>query len=281
MGFFDTKKEETSKDENPEFLALVTRWDNYLAKIEARFYEALEQGEEAVMENFHNNNLDIDTASTAITGIVKQVDNLIENIDDTYDNKVLPSFLEYKEQWQLKAEYRKGVSLASRLHSELKDFDTIVYGKMAEEFFIHTIKKLDKDVKCTQCNASITINKEILHAQYITCDYCNTVNTFIPSDDISMESRRAITAIAAYKTIKEHQAVESIKRKIQSFNKRKERESIIKAFEERERLELDYWTKFYTEYYKMLPEFEKDLESSVQQKMKHYFYDDRMRALKF
>ena len=51
MGFFSRRKEEIPKQDHPEFIALVERWDAFLEKMKSRFFESLVNAEEALLDN--------------------------------------------------------------------------------------------------------------------------------------------------------------------------------------------------------------------------------------
>ena len=66
-------KKEKDETQNPEYLALVAKWDAFLEKIEARFNESLAPAEEAVLDNLEEGDYDMVSNMTAWSGIEAQL----------------------------------------------------------------------------------------------------------------------------------------------------------------------------------------------------------------
>ncbi|MCK7555564.1 hypothetical protein MKQ70_11305 [Chitinophaga sedimenti] len=67
---------------------LITRWDSFLRKIEARFDESLQQGEQAVLESLDDNDYDYFASLRMLSAVRTQLyESLIRKIDDTGNSR--------------------------------------------------------------------------------------------------------------------------------------------------------------------------------------------------
>ena len=279
MGFFSRKKEETPKQENPEFIALVEKWDTFLEKIKTRFFESLVNAEEALLENLEESNYDITPTMTAWQGIKSQLKALGDKVDTTFNEKVKPQMLQYKEHYDILDQAAKGTYLREKIiFDKIERFEIVLEGKISMKFYEHAVAFLNEDFHCTQCSAKIEVNKDIFHAHYVTCDYCNTVNTFTPNDKISA-IRWVVDNIAKYKVIADWDAMQEAREKYRELRSWSEGEDMTKhkkALKEREDTERKFWTNFFTERAVYLPQYKETIEHDTDVKMK-WFYEERKR----
>jgi len=279
MGFFSRKKEETPKQENPEFTALVEKWDTFLEKIKTRFFESLVNAEEALMDNLEESNYDINPTMTAWQGIKAQLMALGDKVDTTFDEKVKPQMLQYKEHYEILDQAAKGTHLREKIiFDKIDRFEIVLEGKVSLKFYNHAVQFLNEDFHCTQCSAKIEVNKDIFHAHYVTCDYCNTVNTFTPNDKISA-IRWVVDHIAKYKVIADWDAMQEAREKYNELRSWSQGEDMTKhkiALKEREDTERKFWTNFFTERAVYLPQYKETIEHDTDVKMK-WFYEERKR----
>lgn len=287
FGLFSKKKKkeeivEAEKDDL-EFVALVEKWDVFLAKIENRFNESLEHAEEALLENLEESNYDLTPTMVAWSSIKSQLMDLGNKINTTFDEKVLPKMLAYKEHYDLLDESAKGTYLReSVIHSKIDRFEIEIEGKISTLFYNHAVKGLNKDFNCSQCSGAIEVRKDIFHSHYVTCSYCNTVNTFTPNDKISA-IRWVVDNIAKYKAIIEWDLMEKARdqfKKIRPPHENQDKTEYINAFKKREETERVFWTKYFTERSEYLPKYKEAISFDVDHKMKH-FYEERKRDLNF
>lgn len=281
FGIFN-KKEEKPVEENPLFLELVKKWDTFLAKIETRFVESLVNAEEALFENLVESDYDLTPTLTAWQGIKSQLMSLGEKIDNTFDDKVLPQMLEYKEHYDLLDEDAKGTALQSSILSRIERFELILEGKISTLFYKHAVKQLNEEFHCTQCSAKLQVRKDVFHAHYVSCEYCNTVNTFTPNDKIA-SIRWVVDNIAKYLALEEWDEMTKAKNEFDEFRPPHEDEDkteYIARFKKREITERSFWTKYFNERSILLPEYKETIEHDVDVKMK-WFYEERKRELNF
>ena len=282
MGFFSKKKEEP-KQENPEFLKLVEKWNDFLDKIETRFFESLVNAEEALMDNLKESNYDINPTMVAWQGIKSQLMALGNKVDVTFDEKVLPQMLKYKEHYDLLDEAAKATHLREAIiFNKIDRFEIILEGKVSVKFYNHAVKFLNEDFNCTQCSAKIEVNKDIFYAHYVNCDYCNTVNTFTPNDKIS-QIRWVVDNISKYKVITDWDAMQKAREDYNQLRSWSEGEEFSKhkiALKERENTERTFWTNYFTIRSEYLPKYKETIAHDTDVKMK-WFYKERKREFGF
>ena len=283
FGIFKPKKDDSPKEEHPEFLALVAKWDTFLAKINIRFEESIGHAEEAVMDNLVESDFDILPTTRAWQAMRSQLMGMMEKIEETFDEKVKPQMQEYKEDWDLIDECQKGTILGESIYDRIEQNERIIEGKVAQKFYDHAIQILNEDFNCTQCSAKIEVRKDIFRSQYVSCDYCNTVNTFTPNTKVAEIRGFAIDNIAKYEAIEEwnlYRKAEKDFGKIRNPSQEDDKTEYIAGFKKREDSERTYWTKYFTERSVFLPEYIETIEHDVDVKMKH-FYEERKRELNY
>jgi hypothetical protein len=284
FGLFGKKiKDRQVKVEHPEFIKLVEKWDLFLSKMETRFNESLINAEEALLDNLVESNYDIAPTMTAWFSIKSQLTGLGNKIDTTFDEKVKPQMLEYKEHYELLDEAAKATYLREKIiFKQIDRFEIVLEGKISSRFYNHAVKHLNEDFHCTQCSAKIEVRKDIFHAHYVSCDYCNTVNTFTPNDKIA-QIRWVVDNIAKYKALTEWDLMEKAREEFKSIrppHKNQDNTEYITAYKKREDTERVFWLKYFLERSEYLPDYKETIEHDVDNKMK-WFYEERKRDLNF
>lgn len=274
-----SKKEDDNK-EHPEYLALVAKWDAFLVKIKTRFNESLAHAEEAVLDNLVDSDYDTLKTMKAWSGIKSQILALGDKIETTFDENVQPKMLDYVEEWDLIDQDQKGIQLSESFHPIIERFEIVLEGKVATRFYNHAIQFLNEDFKCTQCSAKLEVKKDIFRSHYVSCGYCNTVNTFIPNDKIA-EIRWMIDDISKHKVIATWDGKVKAKKEckaLPSYADKEDKTELAKAYDQWELKEKAYWTAYFTERASFLPEHEETIAHDVQVKMDLFFYDDKKRS---
>ena len=283
MGFFSKKKEDKPKQEHPEFLKLVEKWDAFLSKIETRFNESLVNAEEALFENLVESDYDLNPTMTAWQSIKSQLNGLGDKVDSTFDEKVLPQMLHYKEHYDLLDQGAKGTHLReSVIFKKVDRFEIVLEGKISSLFYKHAVKHLNEDFNCTQCSAKIELRKDVFHAHHVSCEYCNTVNTFTPNDKISA-IRWVVDNIAKYEAIAAWDLMDQEKAIFSNFrppNEGQDNTEYIALYKKREDTKRAFWTSYFSKRSAYLPKYKETIEHDVDNKMK-WFYEERKRDLGF
>lgn len=280
--FFKNNKIGKKGRENLEYLTLATKWNAFLKKTETHFNESMIKAEEDIMGSLAKNDLDIESTLMALQGVKTQLGDLIEKIEITFKENVEPKMLEYIEQWSLIEEKQKGTLLGESMLNRIKRFDIVLTGKVSQQIYNHVTKIFNKTLYCLQCNTKIEVKKDIFRVHYVSCDHCNTINTFKPNTKITQVDW-VVDFIAKYRAIKEWDDMELAKEKYQKLNfysKSNNFTEYKKALQKRENTERIFWKKYFKERCVLLPEYEKTLEHDIDSKM-HNFYGYRKRTYNF
>ncbi|MGG6232362.1 hypothetical protein [Tenacibaculum sp. SDUM215027] len=246
---------------------LINRWDTFLNKIEARFSETLQQAEQASFEFLEESNYDYGQTMQAFVGMKGQIRSLIQKIDDTWDGKVKNQMQNALASSDWIDQSQKGSKLSQELWKKLEYFETILEGKLSQKYYDNIIKIADKDFLCSQCNAKLQIDKRIFRSQYLSCDYCNTVNTFEPETKYT-QLGGTVDNIIKLKLFEEKKALSH------AYQKIKEKEHFGKAtnkdWEHYKAQYLTYYECFFTERIKLNSDYEKRFEQDMERKVKEF-----------
>ncbi|WP_282117432.1 hypothetical protein [Cellulophaga baltica] len=210
---------------------LIQRWDSFLQKIEVRFNESLGHAEEACHEQLVATTYEYDTVMRSWSGMKAQVHVLIEKIDEIWAGKVAPEMEALGDFAH--DEGNKAYDLSHKLLYSLEDFQRKLEGELSQKFYDHAIQVANKKASCSQCNADLEIKKDIFRAQYISCTFCNTVNTIAPETTFIKIGWGIVDHIAALKTTAQYKAMTAA-------------EEAIRAY--RGKAPASFWTDYYTVY---------------------------------
>lgn len=243
---------------------LIQRWDTFLKKIEERFNESLSHAEEACVSQLEETDFDYYTVFRSWQGMKAQIHVLIQKIDDTWHGKVEPEMRELGDFWT--DESYKSSALNDKLIVKLDDFQRTLEGKLSLMFYDHVMLQTEKHINCSQCNAQLAINKSIFRSQYITCSFCNTVNTFEPTTQFLQIGWNVIDNIAALKTIKQYNAMEVASEAI-----RLQRKPVAQHFwDEYKKAYFNYYEAYFKERIQLNAEAADRYEADMQRKTKEY-----------
>ena len=268
---------------NTEYDNLVKKWDLFLKKINNRFEESTIQAEEAILDNLEVSNFDLTQTLIALSGIKEQLRALSDKIETTFEKTVKPQMLQYKEEWDILDQAQKGIQLGESIYERIDRFLIILEGKIAQKFYEHAIEFLNESFNCKQCGGSLEVGKNIFRSHYVSCDYCNTVNTFIPNSKVNEIQGYAIDHIARYNTLAEHGKMLKAQRELSELpyaDEPENKDKLIQLFNNREQAEKAYWQKYFKERIKLQPNFEETFEYDVAVKMR-YFYEERKQKLNY
>jgi len=244
---------------------LIARWDSFLKKIEARFNESLKQAEEACLSQLVETDYDYFTVQKTWMGIKSQIYNLIQKIDTTWHDKVEPEMRALGDFWT--DESFKASELNDKLSIELDTFQTLLEGKIAKAFYDHAITISNKDFSCTQCNAKLEIVKDLFRSQYLTCQYCQAVNTFEPETKYLQIGWGIIESIIKVECLPEYEVMEKALEAIHQLRhpvKDKALEETL--WQNYKMLYFDYHRKFFKRRIEMKSDEEKRYDEDMKRK---------------
>ncbi len=245
---------------------LVQKWDDFLTKIEIRFNKTLQQAEEASLELLRDSDYDYNKTIQAFTGMKRQIEDLIQKIDHTWDEKVRPRMEDAFESTEWVNESIKGGNLSSKLWEKLREFDIVLEGKLSQMYYDHAIKIIDKDFHCSQCNAKLEIVKNLFRSQYVTCSYCDTVNTFKPETKYTQIGWGVIDNIVNLKFLEEKKALHK------HLNQLKELEQSKKAtpqdWQNYKTAYINFWEMYFKERIKYNSELKDRFDEDMARKLR-------------
>ena len=243
---------------------LIKRWDSFLFKIETRFNESLMHAEEACHEQLIDTDYQYDTVMRSWMGMKAQIDALIEKIDEVWDAKVsieMEAVGDFTHDEGLKA-----YDLRHKLFYALEDFQRKLEGEISEKFYSHAIQIANKKASCSQCNADLEIKKDIFRAQYLTCKFCNTVNTVEPETEFLKIGWGIVDNIAALKTNETYKNMNLAAAAIQEYRGQAPSE----YWATYENLYTEYWSQFFTERMALNSDLKERFALDMERKKKEF-----------
>lgn len=247
---------------------LVQRWDGFLKKIENRFNESLQHAEEASIALLQESGYDYNQTMQAFAGMRGQIQHLIRKIDDTWTNQVRPEMEAVFESTGWVDEGQKAGELSGRLWDKLRHFETVLEGTLSKKYYDYAIQIIDKDFNCTQCNAKLQVIKTIFRSQYITCDYCDTVNTFEPATQYAHLGWGIVDNMVKKQLLDEKIALDD------SYNTIKAQAQFSQDAEQDwidyKNQYIAYYKKYFTERIQLNSELQNSFEDDMQRKLKEF-----------
>lgn len=247
---------------------LSQRWDHFLMRIAERFDALLTEGRETVLASLDENGLDHLSSSRTLQAIIDQVrSGLIARIDDTWREQVEPAMrLTGADAWM--DESRKGHDLYEQLQGRLVHWQVIMEGELAKKFLVQAIRGAEAELQCTQCNAAIHMERDLFQAHYVTCPYCNTVNTVLPDTNYLQIGWTVADNIARLEALDAWQELQTVLARTGRYG----RPGATAA--ERTAAHRRYLERFFDERIKILPRTATTREADIQRELNKLDYHD-------
>jgi len=170
------------------FEELITRWDNYLAKLKDRYFEVMAQAEGPLNDVINNLQYDNVIIHNVKTGLNNQaVIQLIQKAEEGWGKMDSEMMKHGKLFWNQKSDqHRKLDAFRQWANDEFLKFEIGLYARAARKILDNVKHHVDekKMHKCTQCGAELPIKIYSFMAVNIKCDSCGSVNTYQPDDRI-------------------------------------------------------------------------------------------------
>lgn len=243
---------------------LMARWDAFLSKIEDRFNESLAHAEESCIAQLQESDYDYETVMRSWQGMKATIRELIKKVDEVWQDKVEYEMRAVGDFWS--DENIKRSELTDRLEDELGSFERQLEGKLSQLFYDHAIKLADKKQRCTQCNADIQIRNDLFRAQYITCNYCNAINTIAPETKFLKVGWGVVDNIAKIKCQAEFDAMET---SIEAIQKHRG-QAPSSYWDSYEKAYFNYWERFFVERIKLNIEAKERYDNDMARKRKEF-----------
>jgi hypothetical protein len=269
FGLFDEKYD------NPALLEEIQqnqdRWDTFIQKLEARMDEMCMAALPELREVYEQ---DTDPYKRAhgrmLSGIMGQINNMRTKANEVREEKVF-NFAAYVTSIIPSIASRAGSAYHDRLHafsmacyarhnsfdekinyytSLLKDTTGIPDLETAYQEQLLAFEQIKDQFTCKQCGGHITISSMFFIATYVSCSFCHTQNTFIPSTGAQMVLHNA-RSLAEQRTA-----------------------HLLKAYEERvpkdEGLYLQYLRSMFDEWNKIIPVMAEENEKFYQRLLRDH-----------
>ncbi|NRD20853.1 hypothetical protein HNV08_12420 [Winogradskyella eckloniae] len=243
---------------------LINKWDAFLLKIENRFTDSLNHAKEASVAQLEESDYDFETTMRGWQGMKAQIRKLTDKIDEVWDEKVEPQMESVGDF--ASDEYTKGSNLNDKLEEDLQRFERQLEGELSQIFYDHAIKVADKKHNCTQCDAEIQIRNDLFRAQYITCSFCNTVNTIAPEAKFLKVGWGIVDNIAKVKTQTEFDAMEAAVEAIR-LHRGQAPESYWETYK---KAHSEYWDRFFKARITLNSELQNRYEDDIKRKQKEF-----------
>lgn len=187
---------------------LIARWDAFLAKMRDRFNEAILYAQQAVLEELEDNNYDYYGAYRVLQGARSQIYNdLMQKVSETWQQQVEPMMRADGDYWPEQS--YKAHQLTEWMNEQLQLELFLIEGRLSQKYYDHAIQLINKDFFCTQCNSPIEVRKDFFMAQYVTCAYCNAINTFEPETKYVTIGWNVVNNIAALHAFEEYKVMQA------------------------------------------------------------------------
>jgi hypothetical protein len=186
-------------DSSPAVQAIVTRWNEFLKKIEARYYEVLKQTEaplDGVIANLQYDNIIIHNISNGLKNqTVTQLSEKADQAASKFDKEARAAGASSGLVW---AERGKANVLKNWMEIEYLKFENKLAARAARKILENVNAHIDekKMHRCTQCAADLKINVFSFMAVNIKCESCGSVNTYQPDDRVRALEYYVITPLA-------------------------------------------------------------------------------------
>ncbi|MEJ2881098.1 hypothetical protein [Pedobacter sp. GR22-6] len=190
---------------------LISRWDGFLDKLELRFEEALQLGEQAVLESLEDNDYNYYASARTLQAIKAQLyEDLVQKISTTWQRQVEPLMRAQGHFWA--EESYKGHRQAESMNERIGLWQIVTEGRLSQKYYDHIIPMINRDFFCTQCNALLNVKKNFFMAQYVNCSYCGAINTFEPESKYVAIGWNVVNNIAALNALDEYTIMQRTER---------------------------------------------------------------------
>jgi hypothetical protein len=177
------------------------RWTAFLDKVEAHVRDLLARAAPALPLLVDLKQFDTTPFANALTAVRLQAGEAIRRIETTWSQKASATLLEALEgepdaPAQLEAELQRGEERRWQLERLLREAEVNIAAEAARKLLAEAQRVLAQRFACSQCQAALPLRQQFFRSYYVTCSYCNTVNTFEPGLTARMVEHFAVHALA-------------------------------------------------------------------------------------
>ncbi|MXV38767.1 hypothetical protein GO491_08815 [Flavobacteriaceae bacterium Ap0902] len=176
---------------HPDLENLKARFQTFTQKLLAKANE-LEQEVKASAQMMYDEDTDHHKRNYIQfkSGIEGQYRHMLNKARDVFDSQIRPLRDDYTyagvQAW-FSEMYTIMNGFEEKIYSIIKGLDDAVQEITAESRLQHILKEYEEikdEFHCSQCGANLEIDQVYFVSTYITCPYCQTQNTFVPSSNM-------------------------------------------------------------------------------------------------
>ena len=260
------KKYEKENLSHPIFLKLVKKWDAFLKKIKLDFGNTLTKTEQELKEDLKNNNQNTSILLNKLYDKTKRLYHFKQMIDQDFEKLFLKEKSIDINSKKIETQRNKAILISEFILEKIKHIECIYKGKIVEDYYHNTVFSDNLDAQ--------KINELI--------SYKNTSSSsLILNLEKNTKTQKAINfywaidCIAKYKALEEWESLQKLKNELESKHPLSH-----ESFKKIERVKRNYWTKYFLEITKFLPQYTELIDYEVDVKMKS-FYQKRKTLLNF
>jgi len=172
----------------------VARWTAFLEKIETRHAELLAAAEASLPDLVPQSDFELLPFSNALTAVRVQCIELGQKIQRTWSDSA-GAALEQAGTDTAQAR-QAGSRCAFRMQLALRRAEVAIAAAAADTVVERAFHILKADFKCKRCGAPLNPRRDFFRSHYVTCPYCQTVNTFEPGMVARQVEHFAVHALA-------------------------------------------------------------------------------------
>lgn len=242
---------------------LIRRWDNFLAETDLQFKQSLILAQEAVFNSLEENEYNYHSSLRILTSARLQIDeSVIKKIDVAWRKEIEPAMSGDGQYWI--DEMYKGYRIIGQLYEALEIWTVTTRGKLSQKYFDHVLQVINLNFHCTQCHTLLTIQNNFFQSQYITCQHCYTVNTFIPEAKYEQVGLTVVDDIARLNSLEEMKAYTLIRKMPGQNSARETNSNHLTAYRK-------YLEKYFKERINLLPNTADTYEHDIELEMSKQF----------
>ena len=245
---------------------IIARWDKFLASIETRLQEVLEEARQGCAMLLRESDLDTMAMSNAWTAMEIRAKGLASKVAETWDDKVEPAFEQADASPPLLAAQReKGDALKHRIEVEVERTRIQVFAGAAREVWQRAVAEAPRTLACTQCAAEVPAPQSIV-AVNVTCNYCRAVNTFEPGMRARMIEHFCAHPLSEEASWDAWMAMRDAEARFHAV-----RDPALPDFKAYEAAQIAYWRRYLEVRAGMLPHLAPALEADLRGKLQHWY----------
>ncbi|MEM6731586.1 MAG: hypothetical protein AAF658_08515 [Myxococcota bacterium] len=246
------------------------RWIAFLNKIEERHREVLREAEAGCLQLLDLSQLDTNPMANAWQGIRSQLLALSSKVDDTWSEKVEPAFEAAYAQEAAPGnhidEYDRGRSLMDRLERDKLRAEIEIFAAAADRLMDAARSEREAEVQCTQCAATLTVDRNVFRSHYVRCEFCGVQNTYDPGTRV-----RAIENFCAQHLAKRSALSLELAMLDAWESVRAERTAPRSLLLELESAVKLYWSAFYEKRAEIVPDLGRDFDADLDARMREFY----------